>query len=119
MTVEAKRSHPGDGSGRDERNEEGIRVAGMFSFEIEFHRSEYRLARVTPQEHARFSGEQCSIGFQPVFIHTIKRCFSSRAKLCIKLRVRTLGYKQFRLDPSGERISYIDAENEHLGQQIN
>ena len=36
-----------------------------------------------------------SIGFQPVFIHTIERCFIPAHKLCIKLRVETLGWAVF------------------------
>jgi hypothetical protein len=31
------------------------------------------------------------IGFQPVFIHTIERCFIPAHKLSMKLRVSTLG----------------------------
>ena len=38
---------------------------------------------------ARRSEEQCSIGFQPVFIHAIQRCFPCRTKLCTKPRVET------------------------------
>jgi hypothetical protein len=40
---------------------------------------------------ARRSEEQCSIGFQPVFIHTIERCFIPAHILCIKPRVETPG----------------------------
>jgi hypothetical protein len=51
-TPKAVEKLPRDGSGRDERYEEGIRAVGMFSFEIEFHASEYQPARITAQEHA-------------------------------------------------------------------
>src|ERR1700722_16243352 len=55
MPVEAKRSHPRDGSRRNERNEEGIRTVGMFSFEIEFHMSEYIDLLGSPyKNHARY-----------------------------------------------------------------
>jgi hypothetical protein len=47
-------SHPRDGSGRNKRNEEGIRTVGMFSFEIEFHMSEYIDLLGSPHKnHAR------------------------------------------------------------------
>jgi len=44
-----------------------------------------------PREIARHSGKRCSIGFQPVFIHTIERCFIPAHKLSIEPRVETLG----------------------------
>ena len=46
----------------------------------------------------------CSIGFQPVFVHTIERCSIPARKLCIniELRVSTLG----------QTLDYTDSTND-------
>jgi hypothetical protein len=64
----------------------------------------------SPRAITRRSEEQCSIGFQPVFIHTIERYFLPAHKSWIKLRVSMWvvpGLYLFSVVSSAQRAAQI------------